>query len=395
MNIFDRLSAVVRLLAIFVVVAILATLVIAFWPQQDRRSLTAYFPRTVSLYEGSDVRVLGVTVGEVESIEPDGTAVRAEMWYDAEVKVPENVKAAIISPSIVGDRFVQLTPAYSGGPTLAEGAVLREKRTATPLELDEIYQSLDDLSVGLGPQGANQRGSLSRLLKATANTFEGQGERFNQTLTDIGRLSSTLDNNKEELFSSLEQLARFTRMLRRNDSNIRQFNQDLATVSEFLDGERDDLSAALENLGVAMDDITGFVRNNKRLLKKDIDGLTQISKILVRQRESLTEVMDVAPLGINNLGLAGNPKTSTLDVRMNIGENVDQLESDPAVVLCGIVNQNDPSGTACNAIERLLGAARLQNGLPLPRAKPFDRKAATEVEHIDRSLAEMLGGGRR
>lgn len=394
MNIFDRLSAVVRLLVMFVVVAILATLALAFWPQEDRRSLTAYFPRTVSLYEGSDVRILGVKVGEVETVAPEGTSVRVEMWYDAEVKVPENVKAAIISPSIVGDRFVQLTPAWSGGPTLAEGAVLREDRTATPLELDEIYQSLDDLSVGLGPRGANKDGSLSRLLRATANTFEGQGARFNQSLTDIGRITNTLDNNKEELFSSLEQLARFTRVLRRNDSNIRTFNRDLATVSEFLDGERDDLSAALQHLGTAMDDVTSFVRNNKHLLKKNIDGLTRFSKILVKQRDSLTEVMDVAPLGINNLGLAGNTPMSTLDVRLNLGENVDQLESDPAVVLCGIVNQNDPSGRACDAIERLLGDAQLP-GAPLPRAKPFDRTAPSEVEHIDRSLAEMLGGGER
>ena len=84
------------------------------------KTLTAEFPRTVSIYQGSDVRVLGVPVGKIDSVTPSGTDVVVTMHYDADVKIPANAKAVIISPSIVGDRFVQLTPAYTGGPVLAE-----------------------------------------------------------------------------------------------------------------------------------------------------------------------------------------------------------------------------------------------------------------------------------
>ncbi len=84
-----------------------------------QKTLTADFPRTVSLYEGSDVRVLGVPIGKVDSVTPSGTQVVVTMHYDADVKIPADAKAVIISPSIVGDRFVQLTPAYSGGQVLA------------------------------------------------------------------------------------------------------------------------------------------------------------------------------------------------------------------------------------------------------------------------------------
>ena len=80
-----------------------------------RKTLTAHFPRTVSIYEGSDVRVLGVPVGTVDTVTPSGTDVVVTMSYDAEVKVPEDAAAVIVSPSIVGDRFVQLTPVYTDG----------------------------------------------------------------------------------------------------------------------------------------------------------------------------------------------------------------------------------------------------------------------------------------
>ena len=61
------------------------------------------------------------------------------MSYDAKIKVPADAKAVIVAPSIVGDRFIQLTPVYTGGDVLADGAVLDTDRTASPLELDQIY----------------------------------------------------------------------------------------------------------------------------------------------------------------------------------------------------------------------------------------------------------------
>jgi phospholipid/cholesterol/gamma-HCH transport system substrate-binding protein len=392
----DKLSGFMRTVATVAVVALIATVAWVMWPEEEKKYLTATFPRTVAVYEGSEVKILGVPVGKVESVDPNGTQVRVKLWYAAETDVPANAKAVIISPSVVGDRFVQLTPAYNGGPTLADGAHLDEQRTAEPVELDEIYQSLNDLNVALGPKGANKDGSLSRLLEATARNFDGQGRQFHQTITDVSRFTGTLDNNKEEMFASLRQLARFTAVLRANDQNVRAFNRNLAEMSVFLEGERDDLAGALANLGRAMDDITGFVRSNRSLLKENIDGLTRVSGILVKQRQALKEIMDVAPLALNNLAVAYNPLSGTLDQRSNLGENVAQLEHDPALFLCTMVNEADSSGQACRSIRRAVGAL---NDLPLPRPRsaPFDadRSRTVHVERIDKSLGGILAGGAR
>jgi phospholipid/cholesterol/gamma-HCH transport system substrate-binding protein len=390
----NTLSGLMRTVAAVAVVGLLATVAYVMWPSQNQKYVTATFPRTVALYEGSDVKILGVPVGKVESVEPQGTDVKVRFWYDGdEAKVPADAKAVIVSPSVVGDRFVQLTPAYTGGPTLPDGADLGETRTAEPAELDEIYSALNDLNVALGPKGANANGSLSNLLDATARNFDGQGEQFHQTIQDLGRFTGTLDNNKEELFASLRQLARFTATLRRNDTNVRLFNRNLAQMSVFLEGERDDLAGAMSNLGRAMDDITTFVRSNRRLIRENVHGLVDVSNVLVKQREALKEIMDVAPLALNNLAVAYNPLTGTLDQRSNFGENIHQLETDPAVFLCTIVNQGDKSGRACDAIERALAGG---GSLPLPRSAPFGQgDHPVQVERVDRTLAGILDGGDR
>ncbi len=125
------------------------------------------------------------------------------MWYDAKYDVPKDAKAVIISPAIVGDRFVQLTPVYKRGAKMADNAVLTTKSTSTPLELDEIYDSIDQLTVALGPGGANKQGSLTRLLDSTAANFQGQGEQFHRTIENLGKFTGTLDDNKEELFGTV------------------------------------------------------------------------------------------------------------------------------------------------------------------------------------------------
>ena len=386
-TLWDKVVAAPRVLLAVLLLALVATLLWTMRPDPAMKSMTAYFPRTVALYPGSEVRVLGVAIGEVASITPDGDRVKVELTYEAQYDVPADAKAVIVSPAMVGDRFVQLTPAYVSGPTLEDGAVLGMERTATPVELDEIYQSLDDLSVALGPEGANKEGALNDLLESQAANLDGNGALMHQTLEDLGTLTGTLSDNKEELFGTVRQLNRFTGMLAENDQTIRAFNDDLAKVAGVLRGERRELSLALSNLGTALTAVSDFVRENREGLRENVKGLRRLTQVLVNQRDSLVEVLDVAPLALNNLFLTYNPNTGTLDTRANPGENMRQLESDPGLVLCAIVAQADNPGDACSAIQRVLDTLPALN-----RGAPFERRqiGPVEVELVDPTLAGLL-----
>lgn len=338
------------------VLALVGAFVLTLLGEQERKTLVAHFPRAVSVYEGSDVRVLGVPVGTVDSVTPSGTDVVVEMSYDASVKVPKDASAVIVAPSIVGDRFIQLTPSYTGGQVLASGAELSTDRTSVPLELDQIYSSLNDLNVALGPKGANKNGALSDLLNVSARNFAGQGEAFNQTLKDFSRFSATLDDNKEELFGATARLQGFITTLAENDTTVRRFNRSMADLSSLLAGERDELSAALRNLAIAMRNVSGFVRENRASLGRNIRGLNRVSRVLVRQRAALDESLKNAPVALNNLAGTYNPQAGTLDTRANLDRNITGGLSDPAALLCSIVTQARPNegGEACNLIQELL-----------------------------------------
>jgi phospholipid/cholesterol/gamma-HCH transport system substrate-binding protein len=384
-----RLVTVPRTVLVVLLALLVGVTAWTFRPATPMRHVTAYFDRTVALYPGSEVKILGVSVGSVDSIDPEGDRVKVEMSYESRYDVPADVKAVIISPAIVGDRYVQLTPAYVAGPTLSDDAVLGLDRTAAPVELDTIYKSLDELSVALGPNGANRKGALDDLLAVAAKDLDGNGATLHQTLHDVGLLTGTLSDNKDELFSTVDQLDRFVGMLARNDTSIRGFNSDLAKVSGVLADERHDLARALDNLGVALGSVSDFVDDNGRLLTKNVKGLTRVTRTLAKQRDALDQALRVAPLALNNLYLAYNPTTGTLDQRTNIGENVNQLRNDPSLVLCAMVEQAGNPASACQAIKNLFDTLP-----PLGQPSGLRSKGApTEVEHIDRSLGGLFGGG--
>ncbi|MGH3333535.1 MAG: MCE family protein [Nocardioidaceae bacterium] len=388
-SLVSKTGGITRILSLVAVAAILVAAAFTVLPDQEKKYLTASFPRTVSLYEGSDVRILGVPVGKVESVTPSGTDVTVKMWYDAKYKVPADAKAVIVSPAVVGDRFVQLTPVYRGGDALASGDTLSTESTSTPLELDEIYQSIDDLNVALGPDGANEDGALTRLLDETARNFGGQGKQFHQTINDLGKLTATLDNNKEELFGTAKQMERFVNALAENDQTVRDFNQSLASAASMLEGERKDLAAALKNLGVAMRDVSVFVRENRESLTENIEGLNDVTKILVKQRDALSETLNTAPLALNNLFLTYNPSSGTLDTRANIGESVGQLETDPATFLCSFLKQADASDTSCDLVKEALAGAGRASALG-SSGESSGAPERVEVEYVDRSLAGLV-----
>jgi phospholipid/cholesterol/gamma-HCH transport system substrate-binding protein len=382
------MDLVKRLLVPLIVLGFVVAAAVSVFGGDTAKTVVAHFPRAISVYEGSDVRVLGVPVGTVTRVEPTGTDVTVTMTYDETVTLPADAKAVIIAPSVVGDRYVQLTPAYSGtGDVLSDGAELSVEQTSQPLELDQIYDSLDRLNVALGPRGANKTGALSDLLSVTADNFGGQGTTFRQTIKDFSRLSATLSNNKEELFGSVKALGGFMETLADNDQTVRQFNQSLADVSTMLAGEREELVAATKNLSVALTSVKSFVEENKDSLSRNITGINRVAKVLVRQRAALDEILHTAPAALNNLALTYNPQAGTLDTRANLGEAINQIKYDPAALLCGFVGQVERSGQACDTITQLLaqnrpGALGGKSGEPdvLPARDVFDPTLGGLVE---------------
>lgn len=286
----------------------------------DGTRITAYFDRAVGIHAGSDLRILGVRVGEVESVRPQGTTVRVGLLLDEGVKAPEDARAVVVAPSVVAGRYVQLTPAYRSGPALAEGAVLPASRNRTPVEIDQLYDSLTELGRALGPDGANSSGALSELLRTGAANLDGNGAAIGESVEEFGKAARTLDGSSGDLFATLRRLQTFTTLLKEKDTDVRTAQERLDEVVGFFADNKDDLAGALEELGTALGQVKTFVEDNRGELRKNVDRLVPLTRTLVEQRASLAEALDVAPLAAGNVVNAYDPDSRTLNGRADLNE---------------------------------------------------------------------------
>src|SRR5690349_8733257 len=149
------------------------------------------------------------------------------MEYDDTYDVPADAQAVIVTPTLVADRFVQLTPVYESGPVLADGAEIELPDTGVPVELDRIYGSLQALTRALGPNGVNKDGTLNNLLRAGQNALEGQGAAGNEMIRELSLAAETFGDGAGPLFEAVTNLAEFTTTLAQNDALVRAFMKDL------------------------------------------------------------------------------------------------------------------------------------------------------------------------
>ncbi|MGZ4456880.1 MAG: MCE family protein [Oryzihumus sp.] len=358
----------VPVVALVVAVAGLA----AFFTGPSTRTVSAEFTRTVGLFEGSDVRVMGLKVGEVTRIVPSGTSVRVDMTYDAAYRLPADAQAVIVAPSVIADRFVQITPGYVDGPVLASGAVIGMDRTHVPVELDRSLQVTNDLMAALGPHGANRHGALSAALHTLASVMQGTGADARRTLHDAADLSDVLASGAQDTAGTVRHLSRVTGTLAAYDHDVRSFNRHLASVSHVLAGDSGQLSAMLASLARSLVTVEAFVRDNRRALVGDLGHVSAVASALVAERQSLDELLGIVPLAFTNLVETYDPQAQAVRTRANFTEILRAVDK----VVCQEATkaQGHPLAGVCRSLTHVVSQLP---ALPhLPGVPPVGRRSA-------------------
>lgn len=366
---------VTRIVGIVVVLAIVVGgAYYLFFRGSSMKTVKAQFSYGVGIYTGTPVRILGVNVGDVTDVKPHGKFVTITMEYDSKYKLaplensanPKHTVGAVeVANSLVSDRYIQLTPLYSkkldGDHWLQSGAMIKNKRTSAPAELDDIYAALDKLSVALGPAGANKPsapgkndGALSTLLKVASANLKGNGTAIGNSINKLSQAARTLATKRGDLFATVQNLQRFSKALADSDGDIRNFNELLAQVSGDLAGERADLGAALKQLGLALDDVNSFVKTNAGKFHGTLKGLEDVTQVLVNEKASLNETLAVGPVALANIVHAYQPNLGVIVSRGNLVSLTDINGKTVCAVLKIVIQK--AGGVAGGILGKITGA---------------------------------------
>ncbi|MFF0611940.1 MCE family protein [Nocardia tengchongensis] len=301
-----------RVAAIVTLVAIVAGGAYTGVSRIGKPQITAYFPSTVGLYKGDEVRILGVRVGTIDSVDPGKDKATVKMTIDRGIDIPADAKAVLVSPSVVSARFIQLAPAYTGGAKMHDGSVIPLERTAVPVEWDDIKVELNKLATSLGPVGEDKQGTFGRFVNTAADNLDGNGQAFRDTLKELSATLTTLSDGRTDLFGTIKNLQQFVDVLSKSNDQIVQFGGRLASVSQVLAGVSGDLGAGLDNLDSAVSDVKKFLDSHGTALSTDLAQLADVTSTLVEKRPQIEQVLHTAPTALVNFYQLYNPAQGTV-----------------------------------------------------------------------------------
>lgn len=359
------------------------------WPGHQSYTVTAYFTSATGIYEGDSVRVLGVPVGSITSITPEGTRTKMELSIDEDVDIPKNADAIIVAQSLVTSRFVQLTPVdEDGDDTLDGGAVIPLNRTAVPVEWDEIKDELSKLTDALGPNG-DDPGSLSTFLDVAGDTVDGNGQRLHETIKELADAMNTLSDGRTDLFGTIKHLQVFVNALADSNQQIVSLSGHLARVSDVLAQSDQQLDSSLKSLDSAVQDVQGFLKDNRGALSQSVDELADISEVVADKHNRLAELLHVGPTGLVNFYNIYQPAQGTFTGAIALNNTSNLVD-----MVCGAMGGADGTGpdpdvdTCIKALAPVIGSIAMN--YPPAGSNPITGVTAKpdQVVYTDPSLKE-------
>ncbi|MGV0791892.1 MCE family protein [Mycolicibacterium sp. XJ1819] len=295
-------------------------------------AITAYFTTATAIYPGDEVRIAGVKVGTIDSIQPVGTQAKMTLTLDHGIRVPADAKAVIVTQNLVAARYVQLTPAYESGPELADGAVIPVERTAVPVEWNEVKEQLMRLATELGPDAGASTGSVGRFVDSAAAALEGNGDKLRQTISQLSGVGRILAEGSGNVVDTITNLATFVTALRDSNAAIVQFQNRFATLTSVVDDSRSDLDAALTSLSEVVGETTRFIEGTRDKTAEQIQRLAAVTQNLADHRLDLENVLHIAPHSIANAVNMFDPRTGAAS-----GVFVITNMQNPVWFICGMI----------------------------------------------------------
>nr|WP_231750759.1 MCE family protein [Mycobacterium sp. NAZ190054] len=357
-------------------------------------TVVAYFRSATAIYAGDEVRVAGVRVGTIESIEPQGTRAKMTLAIDHDVPIPADAEAIIVAPNLVSARYVQLTPAWgatpeTSGPTMADGAEIGQDRTAVPVEWDEIKEQLTRLATELGPRSGISETSLGRFIDTTAGAMAGNGDKLRETITQLSGVGRILGEGSGDIVEVITHLQTFVTALRDSNIQIVQFQDRLADVTSVVDGSRSDLDSAITTLSEAVGEVRRFIEGSRDQTVEQVQRLANVTQVLADDSMVLKNILHAAPNALVNGYNIYNPDTG--GPRGSFAMN---NFANPVTLICSAIAavENvtaEESGKAC--AEYLGPALRLMNFNYLPL--PFNAYLGPAPQNVVYSEPGLAPGG--
>jgi phospholipid/cholesterol/gamma-HCH transport system substrate-binding protein len=258
--------------------------------QSPSMKLAVDFPRTVGLYKDSRVLVQGVAAGKVEKLEPAADRVSVTLSVH-DVNLDPNATATLRLRSLIGERFVELSPVWSGqGPKMQSGTRIPMARTRVPAEVNQFTDETARVARELDAK------ALGDMVHELGQALGGGGNSPLAGATNgLSQLGQTVAAQAQGLDDSITQLQRVIGTLAEKDDQVSRILRDSTAISQALLAQQGAMDGAISGVDKMLGTLTDFTSKEKDKIAATVHLLSTTGKQLAAHEAGWQRILDITP----------------------------------------------------------------------------------------------------
>jgi phospholipid/cholesterol/gamma-HCH transport system substrate-binding protein len=261
----------------------------------DGRAYSALFSESGGLESGDDVRVAGLKVGAVSSVQLDHGRVKVDFSVtDDNVKLGSRTSAAITTLTLLGKRGLKLSSAGPGN--LRESSTIPLSRTTPPYDLNDALSGLTTTTAAI------DTASFAKALRTISATFQNTPAAVRSTVRNVSRISTTIASRDDEIHSLLGAANNVSGVLAQRNVQITTLLGDGTKLLAMLNARRVAINTLLVGASKLARQLEGLVDDNRRTLGPAMHKLDSVVKVLNSEKKNIDIVLDRAGPFAGSLG---------------------------------------------------------------------------------------------
>jgi phospholipid/cholesterol/gamma-HCH transport system substrate-binding protein len=287
-------------ISIFGVVMLMFTAILFLIFSQYRsgsvNKYSAVFADASSLKSGDSVRVAGVRVGTVNSVDLQANnKVIVDFDADEDIVLTNATKAAVRYLNLVGDRYLELVDSPGSAKIMPAGSQIPVDRTAPALDLDLLLGGLKPVVQGLDPQQVNL------LTNSLIQILQGQEGNLDALFSKTSSFSSTLAQNSQTVQQMIDNLNTVVDTISKDGNQFSGAIDRLEKLMTGLSEDRDPIGSAITALDNGTASIADLLNQARPPFSGSVDQLSVLAPLVDQDKEAIDLALQNAPKNYRKL----------------------------------------------------------------------------------------------
>lgn len=242
------------------------------------------------LESGDPVRVAGVPVGSVTSVErlPETGTLRVEFQVDSDTELSEASTASVRLRTLLGKKYLHISDPGTG-PALDEGEVIPVSQTEPATDVDTLLNAAEPTIERTDVD------SINAVLASVDRTVAGRGEQLRDVFHDLADLASTFADREVELARLIESTNRLATVVDTRDAELRSVLDGMDLVLAALADRGGNLTSLVDQVRTLSDTLSPLIAGNRDEFTRFFEDVNQVSELLVRQKDRLDVALTQLP----------------------------------------------------------------------------------------------------